>query len=349
MEYLMSAEKLLKDRRSALVMARQQVDTLEREIEKLTRRVQSEKIEEKIAELAVFMYGLNEELIRDALVGGNTAADIGKNLGDVLYVLGRGPWELEEFGQFLESRDFILTDEDHAFQILVLGRSISENEVISVRSVLDYHIDSKEPLVILSQELLVLALVLRENPLEVFSEDELHELARGHGGLTTVVEYEGFSWPSHDHDENSSDLESIYEFDSSALNAESPLHRLGYSVAEGRLSLAERRRYLTKMFETQGDQVFVEDAEYRIWGNARTQQRLYAIARHISWLIGFRGETAPNAAERWRSDLSWLKDSYYRSGMKFSWPKIGGSKSRSLVKSVAPTALSASWPFPDRR
>jgi hypothetical protein len=345
----MTAEKLLKDRRSALVTARQQVISLEQEIEKLTRRVQGEKIQEKIDELAVYMCGLNEELIRDALVGGNTAANLERSLGNVLYVLGRGPWELEEFCKFLEARDFVLTDEDHAFQVMVLGRSISEDQLISIRSVLDYHIDSREPLIVLSQELLVLALVLLENPLELFSEEELHELASSHAGLTTVVEYDGFSWPSNDNDENSSDAEGIYEFDSSALNTESPLHRLGYSVAEGRLSVAERRRHLTQMYEIQGDQVFVEDDEYRVWGNARTQQRLYAMARHISWLIGFRGETAPNAAERWRSDLNWLKDSYYRSGMKFSWPRVGGSKSRSQVKSVAPATLSASWPFPVRR
>jgi hypothetical protein len=110
------------------------------------------------------------------------------------------------------------------------------------------------------------------------------------------------------------------------------------------------------MYEIDGDEVFTSDEEYRVWGNARTQQRLYAIARHIAWLIGFRGGAAPNAADRWRKDLAWLKDSFYLSGMKFPWPSVGALVTRSnetkSSKRLAPVAssipISSTWPFPSR-
>lgn len=85
-----------------------------------------------------------------------------------------------------------------------------------------------------------------------------------------------------------------------------------------------------------------------VWGNARTQQRLYAMARHISWLIGFRGETAPNAAERWRSDLDWLKVSYYRPNMRFSWP-VGQSPKKPVGIPQGKDKLASTWPFPGSR
>lgn len=345
----MSTEKLLRERRAALAANRAESLALEREIEKLNRRLSDEKIQEITEDLATYQGGLNLAPIRDALVGDNTATDLEGILGNTLCLLGVGPWESDGFSDFLAERDFLLTDPEHSFDVLVLGRSINEEEMISLRAILDYQIDRAEPLTVVSQELLMLALVTLENPLQILSEDELYELSEGHGGLTTVIEYEGFEWPfqegSLDEDEESEEDE-IFEFDASALSAESPLHRVGYTVAEGRLSVAERRRCLKRMFEIDGDDVFKEREEYQVWGNAETQQRLYAMARHISWLIGFRGETAPNAAERWRSDLAWLKENYYRSGMKFGWPMTGASRFQSKEREAPPAPLSSTWPFP---
>lgn len=348
----MSTEKLLKERRAELAACRTESLTLEREIEKLVRRLNDEKIQEVIDDLASYQGGLNLATIRGALVGDNTATDLDGILGDTLCLLGIGPWEYSDLSDFLAERDFLLTDPNHSFNVLVLGRSIKEEEMISLRAILDYHIDRAEPLTVVSQELLVLALVTLKNPLELLSEDELHELAEGHGGLTTVIEYEGFEWlfQEGDLEEGAEDEEdAIFEFDASALSAESPLHRVGYTVAEGKLSVLERRRCLKEMFEINGDAVFKAKNEYRVWGNAETQQRLYAMARHISWLIGFRGETAPKAAERWRSDLAWLKENYYRSGMKFGWPLTGASRFQGKEGKVSPTPISSTWPFPTHR
>lgn len=348
----MSTEKILRERRAALAANRAESMALEREIEKLVHRLNNEKIQEITDDLATYQGGLNLAPIRDALVGDNTATNLDGILGDTLCLLGIGPWKSNDFSGFLTERDFLLTDPEHSFDVLVLGRSIDEEEMISLRAILDYHIDRAEPLTVVSQELLVLALVTLENPLELLSEDELHELAEGHGGLTTVIEYEGFEWlfQEGDLEEGAEDEEdAIFEFDASALSAESPLHRVGYTVAEGKLSVLERRRCLKEMFEIDGDAVFKAKDEYRIWGNAETQQRLYAMAKHISWLIGFRGETAPKAAERWRSDLAWLKENYYRSGMKFGWPMTGASRSQSEVRKSPPVLISSTWPFPTNR
>ena len=348
----MSTEKLLRERRAALAASRAESLALEREIEKLNRRLSDEKIQEITEDLATYQGGLNLAPIRDALVGDNTAKDLDGILGNTLCLLGVGPWEPDDFSDFLAERDFLLTDHKHFFDVLVLGRSIDEEEMISLRAILDYQIDRAEPLTVVSQELLVLALVTLENPLELLSEDELYELAEGHGGLTTVIEYEGFEWIFQEggleEDEESEDDE-IFEFDASALSAESPLHRVGYTVAKGKLSVAERRRCLKEMFEIDGDDVFKAREEYQVWGNAKTQQRLYAMAKHISWLIGFRGENLPNAAERWRSDLAWLKENYYRSGMKFDWPITGASRFQSKEREVPPVPISSTWPFPTTR
>lgn len=268
----MSTEKLLRERRAALAANRVESLALEREIERLSRRLNDEKIQEITDDLATYHGGLNLASIRDALVGGNTATDFDGVLGNTLCLLGSGPWEFKDFSDFLTVRDFLPTDPDHSFDVLVLGRSIDEREMISLRTILDYQIDRAEPLTVVSQELLVLALVTLENSLELLSEDELYELAEGHGGLTTVMEYEGFEWlfqeggPAEDQ-ENEED--EIFTFDASALSAESPLHRVGYTVAEGRLSVAERRRCLKEMFEIEDDDVFKAKEEYKVWGTQK--------------------------------------------------------------------------------
>jgi hypothetical protein len=346
----MTTEKLLRQKRSALSAVHDEARALEKEIERLTRRLQEEKVQEAISDLATYTGGLNLIPIRDSLVGENSATDLRGILGTTICLLGEGPWDTDDFGDFLEERGFELSDPDHSFEVLVVGRSIDKDEetVNSLRAVLDYHIDTSEPLIVLSQELLVLALVKLVNPLELLSEDELHELAEGHAGLETVIDYEGFEWPFAEDAEDDVEQGGIFEFDSRVLNAESPLHRVGYTVAEGRLSLPERRQCLKKMFEIDGDEVLHNKDEHRIWGKAKTQQRLYAMARHISWLIGFRGDVAPNAADRWRSDLSWLKESYYRSGMKFAWPLVAKSSTSRVNVRLIHAPISSTWPFPSR-
>ncbi len=316
----MSHEKLLRSKRADLTAARQEVAALEREVEKLIQRVQEAKSQDALDELAAYTGGLNLIPLRDGLVGEHTGKDLEDWVGEVVCILGRGPWEEHEFKEFLEQREFVVTDASHAFSTLVVGRAIDEEAMIDLRAILDFHIEADEPLTVLSQELLLYALCKLENPLETFSEDELLQLADGHGGLTSVLEYDGFQWPNGDLEHNLKRSDGIYEFDPSVLSAESPLHRIGYTVAEGRLLTAERWKKLREMYEADGDALSLSSDEQRVWGLPRTQQRLYAMARHISWLIGFRGESAPFAAERWRKDLTWLKETYYRVGMKFSWP-----------------------------
>lgn len=260
----MNIEKMLKDKRLELNSLRTEAASIEREIDKLTRRLQDEKIQEVTDELAAYTGGLNLVPIRNTLVGENTASDLEWVLDGDVCLIGHGPWDEEEFQEFLLARDFNVLDPDDHFGVLIVGRSIDEDEMIALRSVLDYHIDSGEPLVVVSQELLVLGLIQLINPLEDLSEDELRDLAEGHGGLTTVIGYEGFSWPfvadENDDDDDAED-DAIYEFDSSELSAESPLHRVGYTVAEGRLSVSERRAFLREMYEIDGDDVYVTDDE----------------------------------------------------------------------------------------
>lgn len=353
----MTSETNLRNKKDALAAARREVSRLESEVDRLSRKVHEEKLQEQVEELATYTGGLNLVTIRDALVGANTADNLADIIGNVVCVIGRGPWEVDEFKAFLDEREFVTVDTDYSFEILALGRSVNDEEFLLLQQVLDYHIESSEPLLVLSQELLVYAICRLENPIETFSEEDLLHLAVGHGGLTAVLEYEGFEWPSLVLNKGSNDPAEIFDFDPSVLSAESPLHRLGYTVAEGRLTTAQRWDRLRQMYEIDGDEVFISDEECRAWGNARTQQRLYAMVRHINWLIGFRGEAAPNASDRWRKDLAWLKESFYRSGMKFPWPSVGTSTFRSsetkASQGATPVAstmpVSSTWPFPPRR
>ncbi len=345
----MGIEKMLKDRRHALASLRTEVASIEREIDKLLRRLNDEKIQEVTNEPAAYTGGLILIPIRNTLVGENTASDLEGELDCDVCLIGHGPWDEEEFKDFLEAREFNVMDPDDHFGVLIVGRSIDEHEMVALRSVLDYHIDSDEPLVVVSQELFVLGLIQLINPLEYLSEDELYGLAEGHGGLTTVIEFEGFEWPYFEPDPNTSSS-AIYDFDPSALGAESPLHRIGYTVAEGRLTKAQRWTLLAEMFRTTREDVFLGEFELRAWGRPQTQQRLYAMAKHISWLIGFRGGAAPRAADRWREDLVWLKNNYFQHDMKFNWPSVAGSSvttvSQRANDSTANRASSTTWPFP---
>ena len=338
----------VRNAKQRLADARNEVSKLESEVAKLMAREQLDLVVAKEAELAPYTGGLNLGILRDSLVGEHTASDLEGKVGQAVCLLGHGAWETHEFREFLSDRGFVIAKPEEAFDALLLGRAINDHDFESIKAILDYHISAEQPLAVLSQELMVFALIQRQNPLEVLSEDELLELAEGHAGLEAVINYEGFEWPYFEPDPNTSSS-AIYEFDPSALGAESPLHRIGYTVAEGRLTKAQRWVLLAEMFRTTREDVFLSEFERRAWGRPQTQQRLYAMAKHISWLIGFRGGAAPNAAERWREDLAWLKNNYFQRDMKFNWPSAARISAKTASHrandSTVNRALSTTWPF----
>ncbi|MCR9175275.1 MAG: hypothetical protein NXI19_04650 [Alphaproteobacteria bacterium] len=111
--------------------------------------------------------------------------------------------------------------------------------------------------------------------------------------------------------------------DGSEWKMDSPLSRLGYSVAGNADQTAQRRRILADAFE---GQLPLRDGEKEIWGMARSGQRLHRIATLVAALVrNQKRRTRPSkrAIERWEKDLEWMKSTYYdRTAFAFGWPKI---------------------------
>ena len=106
-----------------------------------------------------------------------------------------------------------------------------------------------------------------------------------------------------------------------AGQTQSPLFRLGYSVAAGGPSEARRHVILMDAFESNAGNLFSSHEVLAKWGEPKSHRRLFALASFIKWLIDFQGSEKPQAEKKWRADLNWLKASFYKSSMPFHWPQ----------------------------
>lgn len=129
-----------------------------------------------------------------------------------------------------------------------------------------------------------------------------------------------------------------------SLSDESPLYRLGYSVAEGGSSEEQRRAVLTEAFIAKELPGIKTKTVKEQWGTASSAQRLYAISKFVAWLAIFQGNNKPAARAKWTRDLTWLKGAFYQKEMRFKWPKPIPQSTRNdpFMKSMTPsTALAA--------
>lgn len=124
----------------------------------------------------------------------------------------------------------------------------------------------------------------------------------------------------------------------SGLGETSPLFRLGYSVAEGRLLVAGRKVILqTVMSENNLPGVKTAEDKKR-WGKPDSAQRLYAVSKFLAWLSNFQGVEKPAARKKWVADLEFLKRDFYQDDMPFVWPTIdaeGKMRSRKRTPNAA--------------
>ena len=266
--------------------------------------------------------GLHSSLVMAMLTDECDAGKLGFQ-DRLITVLGDGFLGRVAFEEFLEDKGFSLTDLDTEHDVLVVGsQNIREKDIDSE---LNWAVSNDIDLLVLSQELFVVYLVTGSNPLEIWSIDTLLQHADEHKGLSLVLNWEGeFPWPQVSSHRSQKE---ILEFTSQDFADESPLHRSGYNASEGKLTTSERRGLLRGMFTEENPESFKTKRELKLWGKARTHQRLYAIAKHISWLRNLRKSSAPRAVEKWDSDLEWLKKSYYVSSMRFDWPGEGSLSS----------------------
>lgn len=128
-------------------------------------------------------------------------------------------------------------------------------------------------------------------------------------------------------------LEVVIPWESNqGFNQQSPLFKLGYSVAERGPMLAKRREILSQAFNEDSLPGLVSTDDKNRWGAAKSAQRLYAICKFINWLCNFQGKEKPTAKQSWIGDLKWLKKQYFRESMQFAWPDMDGERAPSVKR-----------------
>jgi hypothetical protein len=263
-----------------------------------------------------------------------------------------------DFESFLVNKGFKVKNiTDPKVQYLILGSS--KVDELEVYQQIQTSIDEGFELFIYTQELFVAWLISRINPLQEWTEEELLISVSDHDPMQSVIDHEEFTWPEITEANTNNDKYSIKDFEwDGSLSEESPLGKMGYTVRVDSISVAKRREILKNAYSTsQMDRYLMNKSDRERWGKANSAQRLYAIARLISWLIGFQGTTKPVAREKWKEDLIWLKSNFYQAdkGMKFSWPRASLTpenlkKIKEKPKPAATqTALNpaSAWPFPN--
>lgn len=314
-----SAIDKLRQLRKEVKEHRVAIDDLESEIHKLYRLAIQETVDTKVSEFIQFQRdnpsGLNRTLLRDLLCWEKKSTDI--DLEDTEIALyGSGPWNESELEDFLTGKDFSSVSIDYSPPILILGDFDVDKEL--VHSYISSCLDSEKNIKIYTQELFIYWLISGEDPLETLENQTLIDLVESHEGMAIVFEYETAKWP--DFSNTKYESSSVTEFDTEDWGNESILHKFGYTARHGELSVNERRSILKEVFE-QPLTNFLESSTDRLrWGSAKSPQRLYAISNFLAWLMNFQGSTKPLAAEKWRSDLDWLKENFYIKKMAFRWP-----------------------------
>lgn len=136
-----------------------------------------------------------------------------------------------------------------------------------------------------------------------------------------------------------SKLEVVIPWESNqGFNQQSPLFKMGYSVAERGPLHAKRREILSQAFNKDSLPGLVSADDKNKWGTAKSAQRLYAICNFITWLCNFQGKEKPTARQSWLGDLVWLKKQYFRDSMQFAWPDMDEKKAL-IVKRAPNTAF----------
>lgn len=320
----MESKSIYLNKVKQLKAAKRDLQQLEDDVEKSFKRYQKDLVDEKLSKAEAFIGGLNLRFIRDKLCGNNDAYDLSLNDVDIV-TAGYGPWEESEFDSFLLERNFQLYQMPSPdAKILVIGRGGVDAEDLLHQINLIH--DSGCQIKVYTQELFVYWLISKEDPLVFWSEEELLQFVEDedhrHWALTYLIQnVDSFIWPDPGLDNNSAEDWSVEQFTAEDWQSESVLHKLGYTVADGKLTSFERRRILEVAFKESHERLINTQELQRKWGAAKSAQRLYAMANLLSWLAGFQGRTKPFAREKWLADLLWIKNEFYDSRMRFSWPR----------------------------
>jgi len=229
-------------------------------------------------------------------------------------LVGDGPWPMDSFTELLQEIGFEVWQNGCKanIEIVIVGR---ENWS---ESVIDAQIEERdgESLRVYPQELFVMLLAMKSDPLSVADPKDLLKFVDGH----PVFEYlfdQDFPWPETAFEDGPP--ATIGEgFDGE--DASSPLYKMGYSVAQQvALSPARRHELLDETYAEKSLPWCISDEYMDDWGEANSRKRLRRIAWHLH-LMRKRFKRHPEAVARWESDLDWLKRTYYKPIHRFRWP-----------------------------
>jgi hypothetical protein len=261
--------------------------------------------------------GLNFVTLRDALCK-NLPSSHFKWIPDVLATSGSGPWNEQEFDDFLlELGIQPVSMPGTDINGLILGVGGWDEDELS-QQIYDRDADS---LRIYTQELFVVGIIYGADPYDFLEQSAIDEVGYEHPAIQYILK-QRFVWPWLNSIAVSSDEGEEWDIDESEWANESVLKMLGYSVAANGPSESVRRRILKVAFESPSLEGIETSEQRKRWGASRSAKRLHAISSFLSWLINLQGGEKPQAKSKWLSDLTWLKRTYYDKTMRFAWPAM---------------------------
>lgn len=256
----------------------------------------------------------NDSIIRDWLfqsfqISGSWA---------MIFVEGFGPFEQNNFVEFLKIREF------HALPFSPTLNSLCDTLIVG-----QYGWDEKRlndlieervgrTLKIYSQEMFLSYLLSGVDPFDG-SLKLLKAFAYKHPALEYLMDV-GFRWPSTFVYENGDN-----DLDETEWPKNGVLKKMGYTVARSsKLSVQERRECLINVFESANLPQVKSRAHMSEWGNPNSCQRLEKIANSLASfcrLAKSRTNSSELTISRWELDINWLRKRYYiKKGCNFSWP-----------------------------
>jgi DNA topoisomerase-3 len=229
-------------------------------------------------------------------------------------ILGYGPFSTDILRSIISLQGHeIAPAGDYRAGVLVVGRNDCSLDVVL------QHIKSRgsSPLRIYSQEMVMLALFLGNDPFKA-DQEVLEEMGRSHPILAALMEGP-FEWPVL----IQSDLRSSLTIDVD-WNPNSPLTAMGYHVGRGYTDTKKRRSILARIVESQ--LVFPAGTTETLktkWGAPYSKVRLRKIAAHFRLNVNLPGKKPTHlvAAKHWLSDYRWLGEKYGQQ-LRMKWPEL---------------------------
>jgi hypothetical protein len=257
----------------------------------------------------------NCKRLRDRFFAGKAAAPFELPVK----LLGTGPFDQTDLKEFLKKCRVPMWKRNTSVNVLILGRDDWKSE--SVNEIVE---DAEGAVLqIYSQEMLISVLAGYPDPFRTWPLRErlwdMYAFRDGHPGLEYVsngwsgwIKGVGYS-SAVSWGDNAGDFNQVEQ---------SPLSIMGYRAGVSGLDEESRRRILRSAFE--GPLPFVESPAYmESWGGPATAERLKRIAYHLSSTIDTHRNRANLhvAVSDWKTDLAWLKETFYRGIFTFYWPQ----------------------------